>query len=64
MFLALLLAVSVTGAHVEWLDSERRRLLRGCRRTTENGTVLFTPDGSGHYGALRKLRAEGRLEVR
>ncbi len=45
-------AVTLCTADLAWLDGECRRLLAGCRRTALDGTALFTPDGSGHYGAL------------
>jgi hypothetical protein len=37
---------------VAWLREAARQELTGCRRIAEDGTVLFTPDGEGHYGAL------------
>ena len=36
----------------QWLKSEAARQLKGCQRIAHNGTVLYTPDGEGHYGAL------------
>ena len=45
-------AVTVGSGDIEFLDAECRRLLQGCRRTARDGTVVFTPDGQGHYGAL------------
>lgn len=45
-------AVTIQAADVDWLERECRRLLDGCRKTAHDGTVIFTPDGSGHYGAL------------
>jgi hypothetical protein len=35
-----------------WLRDAARRELDGCRRRAHDGTILFTPDGQGHYGAL------------
>ncbi len=36
----------------QWLKSEAARQLKGCQRIAHDGTVLFTPDGEGRYGAL------------
>ena len=38
--------------HLSWLENAARRELAGCRATAYDGTVLFTPDGEVHYGAL------------
>jgi hypothetical protein len=35
-----------------WLEAATRRELAGCRVLAHDGTVLFTPDGVGSYGAL------------
>lgn len=35
-----------------WLETQARAEIAGCRRTARDGTILFTPDGLGHYGAL------------
>jgi hypothetical protein len=35
-----------------FLESAARRELEGCRVVAHDGTVLFTPDGQGHYRAL------------
>lgn len=37
---------------IAWLERGARREIAGCRRTAADGTVLFTPDGQGNYGAL------------
>lgn len=37
---------------LHWLRSEARRQLLGCRIKATDGTMLFTPDGEGHYAAL------------
>ena len=37
---------------VAWLESQARAEIAGCRRAAADGTILFTPDGLGHYGAL------------
>ena len=44
--------VTIGAADAELLEAECQRLLLGCRRTALDGTVMFTPDGKGHYGAL------------
>jgi len=36
----------------QWLKSEAARQLKGCQRIAHDGTVLYTPDGEGRYGAL------------
>jgi len=36
----------------QWLINEARRQLEGCAITAHDGTVLYTPDGQGHYAAL------------
>jgi len=36
----------------QWLKAEAARQLKGCRRIAHDGTVLYTPDGEGRYGAL------------
>jgi hypothetical protein len=35
-----------------WLTAKTRELLAGCQITAADGTVLYTPDGRGHYRAL------------
>lgn len=37
---------------LSWLEEATRSELAGCRIIAHDGTVLFTPDGLGHYGAL------------
>ncbi len=37
---------------LSWLERAARRELSGCRVLAHDGTVLFTPDGEAHYGAL------------
>ena len=36
----------------EWIQSTCEQVLHSCRRVAVDGTILFTPDGEGHYGAL------------
>ncbi len=57
--LAVLLSVSCGREKVtisqdihQWLIGEARRQLEGCTITAHDGTVLYTPDGQGHYAAL------------
>lgn len=38
--------------YITWLEEAARRELAGCRAVAHDGTVLFTPDGEAHYGAL------------
>jgi len=35
-----------------WLKNEVKRQIEGCKRIAFDGTVLYTPDGKGHYDAL------------
>ena len=35
-----------------WAREKCEEVARTCRVTAVDGTVLFTPDGVGHYGAL------------
>jgi len=37
---------------IAWLETEAQKEIAGCRRTAVDGTILFTPDGQGNYGAL------------
>ena len=37
---------------LEWLEAAAWNELEGCRLRAHDGTVLFTPDGQGSYGAL------------
>ena len=37
---------------INWLKEAARQEIAGCRRTAIDGTILFTPDGQGNYGAL------------
>jgi len=37
---------------LRWMEEAARKEIAGCRRSAKNGTVLFTPDGVGSYGAL------------
>lgn len=37
---------------LRWLETAARRELAGCRVAAHDGTVLYTPDGVGSYGAL------------
>lgn len=37
---------------IAWLETEAQKEIAGCRRTAADGTILFTPDGQGNYGAL------------
>ncbi len=37
---------------VTWLTEACKRQIEGCQRKAFDGTTLFTPDGTGHYGAL------------
>jgi hypothetical protein len=37
---------------IAWLETQARQEIAGCRVTASDGTVLLTPDGLGHYGAL------------
>jgi hypothetical protein len=37
---------------IAWLETQARQEIAGCRRTATDGTLLFTPDGQGNYGAL------------
>jgi hypothetical protein len=37
---------------IAWLETKAQQELAGCRRTAVDGTILFTPDGQGNYGAL------------
>jgi len=39
-------------ADVGWLRSATEDQLRGCQFPAADGTILFAPDGSGHYQAL------------
>jgi len=41
-----------TPTQAEWLTQAAREQLQGCRSMAFDGTVLFTPDGQGSYGAL------------
>ena len=41
-----------TAEMLRWLEAAARRELAGCRVAAHDGTVLFTPDGVGSYGAL------------
>ena len=42
----------MTQQAIAWLATEAKSETAGCRRTAADGTVLFTPDGQGNYGAL------------
>ena len=42
----------VKPADVAWLRSATLRQLARCQAKANSGTVLFMPDGSGHYRAL------------
>jgi hypothetical protein len=37
---------------IAWLQTQARAEIAGSRRTAADGTILYTPDGLGHYGAL------------
>lgn len=39
-------------ADAEWIRAATRKLLEDCQLRAEDGTILFTPDTSGHYRAL------------
>jgi len=47
-----LLRESIPREDAEWLRQATIRQLNGCRLRADDGTILFTPDGSGHYRAL------------
>jgi hypothetical protein len=42
----------IPGEDYEWLREECLRLLSECRVEASDGTVLYRPDGGGHYDAL------------
>ena len=42
----------VRAADRDWLQSATLAQLKGCQVEAKDGTVLFMPDGSGHYRAL------------
>jgi len=35
-----------------WLETEAKRQLEGCKKIAFDRTVIYTPDGKGHYNAL------------
>ena len=35
-----------------WLENETKRQIEGCKKSAFDGTMLYTPDGKGHYNAL------------
>ncbi len=35
-----------------WLENEAKRQIEGCNKSAFDGTMLYTPDGKGHYNAL------------
>jgi len=37
---------------IQWILSESKKQLAGCIRQAYNGTMIYTPDGSGQYDAL------------
>ncbi len=37
---------------MNWLTEQAKRLIDGCRVKANDGTILYCPDGKGHYGAL------------
>ncbi len=37
---------------LRWMEGAARKEIDGCRRQAFDGTILFTPDGVGNYGAL------------
>ncbi len=45
------LDLSVKG-RMDWLTEQTRQLIDGCRIKADDGTVIYCPDGKGHYGAL------------
>lgn len=47
-----LLREGISRQDAEWLRRATIRQLHGCRLQADDGTILFTPDGSGHYRAL------------
>jgi hypothetical protein len=44
--------INIPTAEYEALQALARECLDGCRLVAADGTVLFRPDGSGHYNAL------------
>jgi len=42
----------ISSDSLDWLTNEARRQLFGCRKIAADGTVLYTPDGTGQYDAL------------
>ncbi len=43
---------ALTERPIEYLESETRRLLDGCRIQADDETDLYTPDSGGHYAAI------------
>ncbi|MDW8026447.1 MAG: hypothetical protein RMK18_11365 [Armatimonadota bacterium] len=37
---------------MDWLTEQAKKLIEGCRTKANDGTVLYCPDGKGHYAAL------------
>jgi len=37
---------------ISWLEDQAKKLIDGCRIRAKDGTVLYCPDGKGHYAAL------------
>ncbi|MCS7193266.1 MAG: hypothetical protein NZ937_09850, partial [Armatimonadetes bacterium] len=37
---------------MDWLTEQAKKLIDGCRIKANDGTVLYCPDGKGHYAAL------------
>ncbi|MEW6234962.1 MAG: hypothetical protein AB1656_06210 [Candidatus Omnitrophota bacterium] len=44
--------ITISHQTMQWLEEAVRREIEGSRITSQNGTVLYTPDGVGNYGAL------------
>ncbi len=44
--------IKISAKNLTWLEDAARSELKGCRRIANDGTVCFTPDGVGNYGAL------------
>ena len=43
---------NISQADLAWIADATRAQLQGARIVTDEGSVLFTPDGNGHYRAL------------
>jgi len=46
------MVLRIPGDLFSWLENEVKRQIEGCKKIAFDRTVLYTPDGRGHYDAL------------